>query len=450
MAFYPVKIPWASPPPTVTPISDSLFGTIKDFRAAGAHFSSQLTNAVKLGINTVTGSTGGALFNGTSAEVDVGDRWVNTDIGRLLVVFVAGPTGAVRPLFGCSQTYSSTRKFEIRLTATGQLQFYSGWNGDSSHYTDITTINTVPGGVVAALVYSDSANSVAISVNGMSQDITGANNDGFLAKWFRDNLPAPNTYKIGAVTTSSGTTWFNGEIMGVFHGSGVLSQDLANALTANPWQIFQPLTIWIPVSGGGGTSYTETLTALAEGYAAVTDIAIYIDAAEAIITAGATADATVQMLEGVLSAAVVAASLTDTAVVVDTVQTGATADATALDTAQMVENAATAAAAEASVTDAIVSGVAENLLASATSLASATDVQLMVDNLTIMAASGASVSEIYTYLEQLTAAATSGASVTDVLVTQFVGRYLFVVTVPPREFTATVSPRSYLTTVGPR
>lgn len=453
MSFYPVKIPWTAKPPIGTPLRSGHWSTQgiigawafneyagKSFYGVGGTLTASAGSWHSDGYQTDGTAVGGGpqLTNasGASAYNFEGDFTVFVDYICLdpaednNCIIGKGNTTTPFPFMVLGQ-YATNRFSILRTGSTG-----TAVNAVISGVGTARDVTRIAMGKRGGDLFLHAYNKAANYYNTVTDTTTGSHaNIAPLTLGNRDNgyFQSKNIYKLVLIYNRA------------------LSVAELESLCDNPLQIYQPRTVWVPVAAsGGGTSYTETLTALAENYAAVTDIATYIDAAEAIITAGATADATVQMLEGVLSAAVVAASVTDTAVVVDTVQTGATAEVTVHDTAQMVENAATAVAAEASVTDAIVSGVAENLLASATSLASATDVQLMVDNLTIMAASGASISEIYTYLEQLTAAATSGASVTDVLVTQFVGRYLFVVTVPPREFITTVSPRSYLTTVGPR
>jgi len=89
----------------------------------------------------------------------------------------------------------------------------------------------------------------------------------------------------------SGFTGYTGKIYhgGYFQRS--LSEVEAKMWLDNPYQIYQS-TIRRVGATTGSTTYTEPLTALAESYAAVADIATYIAAGEAIITAGVTAAAT--------------------------------------------------------------------------------------------------------------------------------------------------------------
>jgi hypothetical protein len=123
---------------------------------------------------------------------------------------------------------------------------------------------------------------------------------------------------------------------------------------------------------------------------------------------------------------------------------------TVADLMSQLEAVTAAAQAEASVVDVKVSGVAESLLTSATTLAQSTDVQLMVDNVTIMAQSGASIGMIASYLETVASAATVQTRVSDVLTNQFIKIWLIVTLCRPRGFTDIALPRIFKNICSPR
>lgn len=114
----------------------------------------------------------------------------------------------------------------------------------------------------------------------------------------------------------------------------------------------------------------------------------------------------------------------------------------------MVEGLTVVAQGDVSVVD--FRGYLEQIAATAQTIATVADRHLMIDNVTIMALSGASLGEIAAYLEQVLVTAQAQASLTDVLLAQFIGRYLYTVTVPPRSFASEVRPRSFTTTVRAR
>lgn len=331
----------------------------------------------------------------------------------------------------------------------------------------------------------------------------GANTVGEL--WLNGSLLSTYTYTagnygigtdpicLGMYANATGSTTdalFTGTIDAACHYGRALDAAEIVALSTNPWQIYEPETIWIPA--GSGATYTENLTALGESYASVTDIATFVDAAEAIITAGVSVSDTVQMIEAVLTTAEAADTVSDTAARIDSLlsviqavdsvqdaaalvdnlvaeitattsvtdnviipgvealQTDVAAATSVQDVVVALEQLSTTIAAETTVTDAVVSATAENLLSAATAIASVTDLQLMVDNLIIVAQSQASLTEIAAYLEQLATTATTGASVTDVLVTAFVGTYIFRDLCTPRSFADLCTPRSFRDLCSPR
>lgn len=404
--------------------------------------------------------------------------------------------------------YTSNLFFRGRFNSYGDFAGGNHLNGgmfnDGQMETFILTVN----GYVAT-IYRENGNIISATL-GASSDVTSTS-------IIVGNTPANTQYRRSIDLIQ-------------FYNRALTPAEAA-AIIADPWQDVAARALPLSISGGS-TTYTEPLTALAESYATVTDIAAYLAAGEAIITAGVSAADTVQMLEGLLTTAESAATATDvaqraeallatiqavdsaqsaatlveqliatatgaaevsdtltsanteqvsttaeavitvadvaqyreqlltaagvsttvaeSAVRADTAQTDVTAAATIQDVITMLEQVYTATTAEAAVTDAVTSGIAESLLTSATAITSAADIQLMVDNLTIMAESRVSLGEIHGYLEQLATAATSGASVTDVLVTAFVGRYIFRDYCSPRSFRDYCSPRSFRDYCSPR
>lgn len=75
------------------------------------------------------------------------------------------------------------------------------------------------------------------------------------------------------ISSSSPHRTWNGRAYGAHFGIGTLSQAWAAFASANPWQLFAPRSIWVPVSaGGGGTTISGALgTATASGIAGTVD-----------------------------------------------------------------------------------------------------------------------------------------------------------------------------------
>lgn len=131
-----------------------------------------------------------------------------------------------------------------------------------------------------------------------------------------------------------------------------------------------------------GGVYTETLTDVVAGISTADDRQTYIETASVLIQAGVSIADVRQMLESV------------------------------------------------SVTAQTIDGVADR--------------QTYYDNVMIMAMSGASLVEIGSYLEQVQTAAVGSGSVVDVLQGAFVGRFLVMDQLPPRDFMDQLPLRSFI------
>lgn len=519
-------VSWTSKPPLGAQIGQSLASAHAFFHALDLRRSLKIASAVNVVERDGYGATGvnGYFYVPKS-------QWINANSGVVTTTFYY-PAGKSGYLWSVWQDWSGTRYYRCYVSAAGIVSYQ--WNNPNYAPNSGSLSATVP-------LIPNAVNTVQIASNGAGKQIylNGLlvldTTTGGASCWLNEasatfgaqyyGVRFGGDFRFGIATYSN--FWF--ESFGVAPLSAL--SELVN-YGANPWQVYQPPRRVGPAAGGGATTYTEPLTALAESYASVTSIATMIDAGEAIIEAGVSATATIQMLEGLLttaesasvaaaivqrvetllatiqavdsvqtaaalvealiatasSDAAVADSLTTagveavttaveavvtvadvaqyqaqllaaagvTTAVADTVgaaeapQASATAAASVQDIVQMLEQVYTAATAQAAVTDSVVTGIAESLITSATAITSATDVQLMVDNITIMVASHASIGEIHSYLEQLATAATSGASVTDVLVTAFVGTYIFRDFCTPRRFHDLCTPRSFHDLCTPR
>lgn len=366
---------------------------------------------------------------------------------------------------------------------------------------------------------------------------------GYNATVYREN-GAVSTATLGASSDVTGTTIvvgntananYRGAIDSVQFYNRTLTADEAAALLSNPWQVIQPRIVRVPAAGGGGTSYTEPLTAILASVTSIDDRQTYQEAAAVLIQAGAAAEAVITMMEQVvalgqtetaatglltlaeqalatiqgaatladavtaaeaLAATVIsqtavtdsqtsqgaedllitaqaATTITDVVTAVETLlatiqsATGVTDSSggspqtypeTLLVTAtvaaeagaaqSMVEALTVVAQGDVSVVD--FRGYLEQVAATAQAIDSVSDRHLMIDNVTIMALSGAGLGEIGSYLEQVRVTAQAQASLADVLVTQFVGHYLFLDTLPLRSFTDRLPARSFTDTVRGR
>lgn len=132
-------------------------------------------------------------------------------------------------------------------------------------------------------------------------------------------LDASGTIRVGGLSADNG-----GVALAVIMFGGVTQAEL-NALTAAPWQLFEPQRIWVPVSaGGGGTSVglapeTDAALALAAKQIAATGIATESDSAQALaalslVAVGVAAESDAALaLDASTPGVVGAASETDTA-----------------------------------------------------------------------------------------------------------------------------------------
>lgn len=177
----------------------------------------------------------------------------------------------------------------------------------------------------------------------------------------------------------------------------------------------------------------EDLLVTAQGATSITDV---VTAVEALLT-------TIQSETGVTDS-----SGGSPQTYPETLLVTATVAAEAGAAQSMVEGLTVVAQGDVSVVD--FRGYLEQIAATAQAIATVADRHLMIDNVAIMALSGASLGEISAYLEQVLVTAQAQASLADVLVTQFVGRYLFLDTLPLRSFTDRLPARSFTDTVRGR
>lgn len=287
----------------------------------------------------------------------------------------------------------------------------------------------------------------------------------------------------------------------------------ASELTSNPYALLMPVSrpVYFDMGGGGGGGFTETLDSLIASIASVTDQQAYQAVVDTLITAGATIQSVADMLEALLSLGQSTSQTTAAQDYADAAQTTATEQASAAaaqnyadaaqttaqesattGSAQDYTDAATTVVVEQSgVTEQLIgAGAVETLLTVATSAAQASaaqafvetlttiaqsasslsqvatlteaigttiasittanDRQLFVENLAIVAISSSSLAEIGAYIEQVASAASSQATLTDVLVGQFVGRYLMVDYARPRNFIDLARPRNFIDLARPR
>lgn len=208
-------------------------------------------------------------------------------------------------------------------------------------------------------------------------------------------------------------------------------------------------------AAGGGTTYTEALTATVASVASIDDRQTYVEAASVLIQSGVSVADVQTMLESVIAVAASTATATDVAQMVEqclttvqsassvsdavayvetllisiqgtgtaadiqqaveTVQTDIQSAATVADVAQLVESLLITIQGTGTVTDTLVAGTtyAETLLVTATSAAEAQAAQSYVEGVTAVAQGIGSATELQTYLEALTATGEAIATVTD-------------------------------------
>lgn len=295
--------------------------------------------------------------------------------------------------------------------------------------------------------------------------------------------------------------------------ASLVSESTVLTLVEQPYALLMPVSrpVYFDLGGGGGGGFTETLDSLIASIASATDQQAYQAVVDTLITAGATIQSVADMLEALLSLgqstsqATAAQDYTDQAQTTATEQASAAAAQNYADAAQTTaqESATTGSAQDytdaattvvveqSGVTEQLIgAGAVETLLTVATSAAQASaaqafvetlttiaqsasslsqvatlteaigstiasittanDRQLFVENLAIVAISSSSLAEIGAYIEQVASAASSQATLTDVLVGQFVGRYLMVDYARPRNFIDLARPRIFIDYARPR
>lgn len=70
------------------------------------------------------------------------------------------------------------------------------------------------------------------------------------------------------IASSNALRTWNGRVYGAHFGIGTLSQAWAAFASANPWQLFAPQSIWVPVSAGGGGGVNLVIADSAHAHAA--------------------------------------------------------------------------------------------------------------------------------------------------------------------------------------
>lgn len=186
------------------------------------------------------------------------------------------------------------------------------------------------------------------------------------------------------IASSNALRTWNGRVYGAHFGIGTLSQAWAAFASANPWQLFAPRSIWVPVSAGGGGptpagTATETDASLtlsgvqlrAVGQAAETDAAQALVAVQIASTGRADETETALALTPVQITVAGLASETDTALALDA--GAASAAGIALETDAALALAAVQIAATGTATEVDTALALTGLAGTAPGIASETD-----------------------------------------------------------------------------
>ena len=347
MALIPIRVDRTSKPPVGTPLRSDGHWSVQGLELAyggNGAFDAHGALGGLSGFSTTRNFGQGLLLNGTT---------------QLLTFFRPTPklthfTAIAGIIPSTLKTYSaiiSTRSslssgWSLRNAQIGGYQLGFTLHGASDHTSTIPSIPPGNYGVVG-LVYTDLNGIIFNGTTGQSQSIaTGSQSAANMVG-----------FSLGA-TTKSGPVYndfFPGMIIWLVYYNRPLSIQERESISANPWQIYEPETIWITVGGSGE------------------QVAAFLDSAALSEAIAATVIRLAASTESMAVTTAESATLTTSVSATETLVVGESLSAGALITSATIE---VIAASEASVSIKVTSSVlAESTGAAISEAAGATDEQ---------------------------------------------------------------------------
>ncbi len=282
VGMIPKRIPWTGKPPKNTPIAlpfrKSLVaawtmddeGRLVD-RTGRGHNASATGNPILA--NNQHGRLG-TKFDGTGDWYDVADH-ADLDIGAESVTFLVGtiPT-ALGSFMEILEKQTGTPRFQLSVDHNGEA-FFEGRNSASVAINARTGISRIVAGQYFHLAGRRILGSeVSIWVNGDADRAASQRQ----ADPNSDSWATAIDLRIGDGTSGS----YTGIVDYIYLFKQALSDAEIRSFAKNPWQLFEPRTIWIPVGAEAGATInigllTETDLAQSLGKAKAQAIGLTIE-----------------------------------------------------------------------------------------------------------------------------------------------------------------------------
>ena len=190
-----------------------------------------------------------------STRFDATKYAASTTYTLLAVILDDDGRGVTRNFFD-SDDLASARIFQFRCTTGNVVEFiaFNTAGGNTSGFvSSTTTSSTTPQVVVARIGLAGEVKlNVGASVNTMTLGGTP-----------RTNAIAGSRYSIGS--NAGNTNPFPGTVYLTAAFTRALSDAEVASLQANPWQLFAPRSIWVPVSAAGGGVVTHATSGALTG-----------------------------------------------------------------------------------------------------------------------------------------------------------------------------------------
>ena len=175
--------------------------------------------------------------------------------------------------------------------------------------------------LVLSVTNSDKAALGTLWVNGVGYSLNGIVSG--------EDATGTGTPDVWIGRRQDGATQLDGRIYHIGLVNRAVTAGEAYDFTRNPWSVFEPKRIWVPVSAGGGGTYNVTLaesTAAADALGAVGSVVAFVaeaaaasELASTVGTVAAAVSESAAAAETLAAVAAVAAALTDPATVADLV-----------------------------------------------------------------------------------------------------------------------------------
>lgn len=278
------------------------------FNAANNGFDEAGGRVATIGPGGITYGVGpfGARISGVSANQG-NLRFSSMPVATaytLMAVVRDHTQGAYRQFYDADG--STARVFIFRLTPSNTLEFIP-FNTGGSPFFALSSTTVDPQSLQVLVATVDAAQLASVYVNG-KQSGTTATVTGTVQTLASQYVALGNAANI--VVNNA----FLGDIYAAFYWSRALSPAEILELSRNPWQLFEPRRIIVPVAAAGGTTHTATLT----------ESASLTDAAVSVLLAAAAASESISAADAIAAILSATTALSESASAADASTTTAT------------------------------------------------------------------------------------------------------------------------------